>query len=140
MLQSIKPTVVYHADWGGKAEKRWCARATLGTDGRHTALTAEPVGTPALLIEKSREVAGETGCVFAGFDFPIGVPASFAERAGISSFRTMLPILEPASGRISIRSATSATRYPHIAPSIPSPTTKERTSKTSLGGPAPNQS
>jgi len=29
-------------------------------------------------------------CAFAGFDFPIGVPAYYAERAGISSFRALL--------------------------------------------------
>lgn len=36
---------------------------------------------------------GETGCAFAGFDFPIGLPASYATRAGTSSFRTLLPKL-----------------------------------------------
>jgi len=25
--------LVYHADWGSKEEKRWCATATLGADG-----------------------------------------------------------------------------------------------------------
>jgi len=36
---------------------------------------------------------GETGTIFAGFDFPIGVPAHFAKRAGIEKFRDFLPLL-----------------------------------------------
>jgi hypothetical protein len=27
MPQFTKPTVVYHADWSSKEEKRWCAKA-----------------------------------------------------------------------------------------------------------------
>ena len=53
----------------------------------------ELVRNPALLIGNLRKEAGETRCAFAGFDFPIGVPAFYAERAGISSFRTLLPNL-----------------------------------------------
>jgi hypothetical protein len=36
---------------------------------------------------------GNSGIVFAGFDFPIGVPAHYAERAGVSEFREFLPRL-----------------------------------------------
>ena len=90
MPQPIKPNVVYHADWGNKEEKRWCARAALGTDGHYTAFAPKLVGNLGSLIEQLRTEAGETGCALAGFDFPIGVPASYAERAGISSFRALL--------------------------------------------------
>jgi hypothetical protein len=90
MAQAAKPNVVYHADWGSKEEKRWCARAVLGTDGHYTAFAPKPVGNLGSLIEQLRTEAGETGCAFAGFDFPIGVPAFYAKRAGISSFRTLL--------------------------------------------------
>jgi mannose-6-phosphate isomerase-like protein (cupin superfamily) len=40
-------------------------------------------------------LAGEAGggSVLAGFDFPIGLPAAYAERAGISSFREAFPAL-----------------------------------------------
>ncbi len=93
MPQLTKPTVVYHADWGSKEEKRWCARATLGTDGHYTAFAPMPVGPLGSLIGQLRTEAGETGCAFAGFDFPIGVPAFFGRRAGISSFRALLPEL-----------------------------------------------
>jgi hypothetical protein len=90
MGQPAKPNVVYHADWSSIAAKRWGAMATLGTDGRYTALAPEPVGIPGSLIAKLRQEAGETGCALIGFDFPIGVPASYAKRAGIPNFRTLL--------------------------------------------------
>jgi len=93
MAQPIKPNVVYHADWGNKPAKRWCARAVLGADGNYTAFAPEPADTPGSLIGQRRTEAGETGCTFAGFDFPIGVPAAYAKRAGISSFRALLPNL-----------------------------------------------
>jgi len=88
-----KPTLVYHADWGSKPSKRWCATATLGTDGRYTALEPTPVGDLTVLITNFGDEAGEPGIVFAGFDFPIGVPTHYAKRAGISSFRGILPQL-----------------------------------------------
>jgi hypothetical protein len=93
MAQPAKPNVVYHADWGSKEEKRWCAMATLGADDCYTAFAPELVGNPGSLIEQLRTEAGETGCALAGFDFPIGVPASYAKHAGISSFRSLLPKL-----------------------------------------------
>lgn len=90
MAEPTKPNVVYHADWGSKAEKRWCARAALSADDRYTAFASETVGNLGSLIERLRTEAGPTGCAFAGFDFPIGVPASYAKRAGISSFPDFL--------------------------------------------------
>ena len=93
MAQPAKPKVVYHADWGSKEEKRWCARAALGANGCYTVFTPKPVGSPGSLIGQLRKEAGETGCALAGFDFPIGVPAFYAKRAGISSVRDLLPNL-----------------------------------------------
>ena len=93
MPQLTKPTVVYHADWGSTDKKRWCARAVLGGDGRYTVSAAEPVRPTGSLIGRLREEAGHDGCAFAGFDFPIGVPKLYAQRAGISEFREWLPKL-----------------------------------------------
>jgi hypothetical protein len=50
MPQLTKPTVVYHADWGSKDAKRWCARAALGADGRYNAFAPKHVGNLGLLI------------------------------------------------------------------------------------------
>src|SRR5437762_2394557 len=48
---------------------------------------------PAHSLRSFAKRQGETGCGFAELDFPIGVPSSFTERGGISSFRTLLPNL-----------------------------------------------
>ncbi len=93
MAEPAKATVVYHADWSTDAPKRWCAKATLGADGRYTASAPQRVGNPDVLIEQLRQQAGEAGCAFVGFDFPIGVPAFYGDRAGISNFRDLLPRL-----------------------------------------------
>ena len=83
MPQLTKPTVVYHADWGSNEKKRWCAKATLCTEGHYTAFAPEPVGNPSSLIEQLGKEAGEAGCAIAGFDFTIVVPEFYAKRAGI---------------------------------------------------------
>jgi hypothetical protein len=85
-----KPTLIFHADWGSKPSKRWCAKATLGEDGRYTASSPTLVGDLTTLLENLRAEAGALGFIFAGFDFPIGVPAHFAKRAGISKFPDFL--------------------------------------------------
>jgi hypothetical protein len=88
-----KPTLVYHADWSSSPAKRWCAKATLGADGRYTASAPEPVGELGDLLANLRTKARNAGCVFAGFDFPIGVPDHYATRVGILSIREFLPRL-----------------------------------------------
>jgi hypothetical protein len=93
MALPVKPNVVYHADWGIKDKKRWCAKAVLRTEGRYTALAPEPVGDVGSFITRVRTEAGRAGCAFVGFDFPIGIPVAHAERAGISKFRDLLPQL-----------------------------------------------
>jgi len=93
MPQPTKPNVVYHADWGSKEEKRWCAKAKLGADGNYTAFAPKLLDNLGSLIGQLRTEAGETGCALAGFDFPIGLPAYYARRAGIASFRALLPKL-----------------------------------------------
>ena len=83
-----KPTIVYHADWGSKPSKRWCAKATLGVDGRYTASGPTPVGEPTLLLKNLRDEAREAGTVFAGFDFPIGVPRDRPSPCDVSRQRS----------------------------------------------------
>jgi hypothetical protein len=78
---------------GKQVSKRWCANAILDADGHYTASEPTPVGDPTLLLNNLRAQAGAKGIVLAGFDFPIGVPAHYANRAGISRFRDFLPQL-----------------------------------------------
>jgi hypothetical protein len=60
MPQAAKPTLVYHADWGSRDEKRWCARATLGMDGHYTAISLT-----ALLYVAATTAPGAFNLAFA---------------------------------------------------------------------------
>jgi hypothetical protein len=51
----------------------------------------EPVGDPGTLLERLARDAD--GPVLAGFDFPIGVPRSWAAAAGVDDFVALLPLL-----------------------------------------------
>ena len=39
-----------------------------------------------------REIAGPHGSILLGFDFPIGLPMRYAEKVGLTNFRTALPL------------------------------------------------
>ncbi len=90
MPQPTKPNLVWHADWGSNGAKRWCAKGALGADGNYTAFAPEPVGDLGSLIGRLCKEGENGGCVFAGFDFPIAVPAFYAKHVGITSFPTLL--------------------------------------------------
>jgi hypothetical protein len=87
------PTLVAHADWSAHPEKRWMARAILRGDGHYAANAPELVGELGTLVERLVAQAGPRGCVLLGFDFPIGLPARYAERTRIRDFLTLLPKL-----------------------------------------------
>jgi len=87
------PTLVTHADWGSRPEKRWMAKAVLRADGHYTAHAPELVGEPGTLVERLVAQAGPRGCVLLGFDFPIGLPARYAECVCIRDFLALLPQL-----------------------------------------------
>jgi prephenate dehydratase len=83
--------LVYHADWSANKAKRWAAAATKAR-GRWRARAPERVGDATTLLQRVREDS-DPGSVVAGFDFPIGVPRAWAERAGVGSFRDLPPLL-----------------------------------------------
>lgn len=87
------PNLIAHSDWGSNPRKRWMAQACLSNDGRYLAHAPEPVGEAQDLLQRLRETASPQGAVLAGFDFPIGLPARYAERAGIQDFLALLPQL-----------------------------------------------
>ncbi|MBC8446776.1 MAG: hypothetical protein H8D78_03410 [Chloroflexi bacterium] len=87
------PALVVHADWGSSPQKRWMARATLREDGRYYAHEPEPVGEPRTLVQRLHTDVGPGGSILLGFDFPIGLPARYAERADIEDFLALLPQL-----------------------------------------------
>ncbi len=57
------------------------ARAMLEND-RYIAHAPEPVGNSETLLERMHKVVGEDDTILIGFDFPIGLPAAYAERVG----------------------------------------------------------
>jgi len=83
-----RPSQIAHADWGVAPKKRWRANAALNEDGRYIAYGPDMVGTSGAFIDRMGIETGETGLV--GFDFPIGLPRRFAERAGITLFKSAL--------------------------------------------------
>lgn len=83
------PAVVGHADWSVSPKKRWLALATRRGDGRYQLSASQPVGPLGdWLARFGKDARG--GQVLLGFDFPIGIPAAYAIRAGISAFTVAL--------------------------------------------------
>jgi len=78
------PALVAHADWSMHGAKRWIARAVLQPEG-YVALPPTPVGALESFWTRLAAAAGR-GPIVIGFDFPIGLPALYAERAGIADF------------------------------------------------------
>jgi len=89
VVMGTVPTLVAHADWSTHPTKRWMAVAT-SADGAYRLAVPEPVGETASLLSRLQRRAGG-GPFVVGFDFPIGVPAAYARRAGITSFLEELP-------------------------------------------------
>lgn len=88
-----QPLLIAHADWSSNPKKRWMAQAVL-KDGRYIASEPELVGdTWSLLQRLDTAAGGHAGAILVGFDFPIGLPVAYAERAGVSDFLTLVPEL-----------------------------------------------
>ena len=83
------PDLVVHADWGSAPAKRWMATAHLTARGTYRVAAPEPVGPLETWTERVGARA-PGGRILAGFDFPIGLPAAYALRAGIADFRAAL--------------------------------------------------
>jgi hypothetical protein len=89
----LRPNLVYHADWSRDENKRWASKAVLKDAGHYAASAPRKVEAIASLISNIRIEIGQTGCAFFGLDFPIGIPAFYAQRAAIRSFKLLLPQL-----------------------------------------------
>ena len=85
------PRLVTHADWSKNPRKRWCAIATLDADGHYRIGAPEPVGDLSTYFTRLLNSAGADAVVLSGFDFPIGLPKSYADKAGVTRFRSALP-------------------------------------------------
>lgn len=89
MQTTDMPTVVCHADWGASPSKRWMAKAAC-ENGRYTAHTPILVGDHLTLIARVREDVAKTASVLFGFDYPIGIPATYAASIGVTKFKDFL--------------------------------------------------
>lgn len=84
-------TVVVHADWGLSARKRWIARAR--SHGEGWLIDGGHGWDGAASTPLARLGAAEPGArVLVGADFPIGLPAAFARRAGLPPFPEALEL------------------------------------------------
>lgn len=78
--------VVFHADWSINKTKRWLAKAERRQDGWEiSSLEPAPCKLDELLLREARDKR-----VLAGFDFPIGVPAKWADKVKLGNFRSFL--------------------------------------------------
>lgn len=82
--------LVVAADWSKDPAKRWMVRAERDESGAYVVSSPEPVGDVGTLIHRLRKQVGDTDSVLIGFDFPIGLPAAYAQSAGLVSFRNAL--------------------------------------------------
>jgi hypothetical protein len=83
------PRLVAHADWSTHPAKRWMASAVLRPGGSYLARPPRPVGALANFWAGLEAGVG-AGPTLVGFDFPIGLPAAYAKRAGIEDFLAAL--------------------------------------------------
>lgn len=84
MIPTARPTLVAHCDWSVDPGKRWCATA-VWRRGRYRALAPAQVA-PLDRFWPLLTAAIGRGSALLGFDFPLGVPAGYAARAGIDDF------------------------------------------------------
>jgi hypothetical protein len=83
------PDIVAHADWSAHAKKRWIALARLTKKGFYQAEAPGQVRDTENLLNHLQREAGPHGLAMLGFDFPIGLPLTYAKRTGIESFMTV---------------------------------------------------
>ncbi|MBS28851.1 MAG: hypothetical protein CL566_08025 [Alphaproteobacteria bacterium] len=84
------PATVAHADWSVDPSKRWVARATRLSSGDYAAMAPEPVSDLDDFFDRMTAASGSGETAFIGFDYPLGVPATYAEAAGIEHFPSAL--------------------------------------------------
>lgn len=82
-------TIIAHCDWSIDRKKRWMCVAVRNGAG-WTLSAPEPVGDTHDLIRSLRRRAGADGALLIGFDFPIGLPATYGRALGLADFRSFL--------------------------------------------------
>jgi hypothetical protein len=85
------PALVVQADWSINPGKRWMAIPEL-TGDHYLVQPTELVGDLSNFLNRMVIWAGTGGCVLIGFDYPIGLPYTYAQLAGISNFCSALSV------------------------------------------------
>lgn len=83
------PSQVIAADWSVMPAKRVLCRAFL-RQNQYEIFAPEQVGNTADLIRQLHDSVTPAAPILIGFDFPIGLPSEYADRTGLSSFRSAL--------------------------------------------------
>ncbi len=89
MNQADLPELVVAADWGANAKKRWMVRAEL-VRNHYLVFPPEPVGDPQTLLDRLSKCVSADETALIGFDFPIGLPAPYAAKTGLPTFKDAL--------------------------------------------------
>ncbi len=84
------PELLIAADWSVNAQKRWMAIAKRGENGKYAVHQMQRVGDLGTLLTRVGRWTPDGGTALLGFDFPIGLPRQYAEKAGITSFKAAL--------------------------------------------------
>lgn len=77
---------ILHADWSIAPDKRWRAEA-IRSDTGWTVAAPRPLGDCAAFVDR---LHAENAGVLAGFDFPIGLPATYGRMTGLADFPAAL--------------------------------------------------
>ena len=91
METHVQPDLVVHADWSKDPKKRWFAAAALEADGHYLVSAPTEVGCLSSYFRRLRGNVDSDAAVLAGFDFPIGLPARYAAKVGLTDFVDALP-------------------------------------------------
>lgn len=84
--------IIVHCDWSVDQKKRWMAIATR-RNGSWFINQPEPVGESRDFFQRLRLRNKQADTLLVGFDFPIGVPASYGTLTGSYCFKSFLPLL-----------------------------------------------
>ena len=85
--------LVCHSDWSVSPHKRWVVSTAISAEQRWRVSQPIPASDPTTFFIHLQSHFTTPGCLLAGFDFPIGLPSAYAQKAGISDFLAFLPLL-----------------------------------------------
>ena len=88
-MASCAFTRLVHSDWSTSAAKRWFAEARRTSSGWFV----EAPRRVGRLNDFLNDLLGLPQPTLAGFDFPVGVPAAYAQKAKVSRFTELLEVL-----------------------------------------------